>query len=94
MDSLMGMELVSIIEDRFTVKLPVMALTDGASVEKVAEKLAQQLLNEQDVAINDAKALTKQIAMQQGSELTETTMEQLAQIIIENDSKKASDMNL
>jgi hypothetical protein len=32
--------------------------------------------------------------MQQGSELTETTMEQLAQIIIENDSKKASDMNL
>lgn len=83
MDSLMGMELVSIIEDRFTVKLPVMALTDGASVEKVAEKLAQQLMNDQETIVDDAKLFAKQIAMQQGSTLTDEAVEQLAKVIVE-----------
>jgi NADPH:quinone reductase-like Zn-dependent oxidoreductase/NADP-dependent 3-hydroxy acid dehydrogenase YdfG/acyl carrier protein len=83
MDSLMGMELVSSIEDRFAVKLPVMALTDGANIEKVAERLAQQLLNQDDGQTENAKILAKQIALQQGSELNEQTLEYLANSIVE-----------
>ena len=53
MDSLMGMELVLAIEERFAVKLPVMALTEGATISRIAERICGQLLtsdNETDVA--------------------------------------------
>ena len=44
MDSLMGMELVLAIEERFGVKLPVMALTEGATITRIAERICAQLL--------------------------------------------------
>lgn len=77
MDSLMGMELVSIIEDRFTVKLPVMALTDGASVEKVAEKLAQQLMNNGEVFEDESKLLVQNVALKHGANLEEQDLNNL-----------------
>jgi acyl carrier protein len=43
MDSLMGMELVLAIEERFAVKLPVMALTEGANILRIAERITDQL---------------------------------------------------
>ena len=43
MDSLMGMELVLAIEERFSVKLPVMALTEGANIQRIAERITEQL---------------------------------------------------
>jgi acyl transferase domain-containing protein/acyl carrier protein len=43
MDSLMGMELVLAIEERFGVKLPVMALTEGANIQRIAERITAQL---------------------------------------------------
>jgi len=43
MDSLMGMELVLAIEERFGVKLPVMALTEGANIIRIAERITEQL---------------------------------------------------
>ena len=43
MDSLMGMELVLAIEERFGVKLPVMALTEGANISRIAERITEQL---------------------------------------------------
>jgi len=43
MDSLMGMELVLAIEERFGVKLPVMALTEGANIQRIAERITDQL---------------------------------------------------
>ncbi len=48
MDSLMGMELVLAIEERFHVKLPVMALTEGATIERIAERISSQLLTPTD----------------------------------------------
>jgi len=45
MDSLMGMELVLAIEERFGVKLPVMALTEGANILRIAERITDQLSN-------------------------------------------------
>ncbi len=43
MDSLMGVELVLGIEKRFGVNLPVMALNEGPSIERIAERLAASL---------------------------------------------------
>ena len=46
MDSLMGMELVLAIEERFGVKLPVMALTEGANILRIAERITEKLSDE------------------------------------------------
>ncbi len=43
MDSLMGMELVLGIEKRFGVSLPVMALNEGPSILRIAERLTASL---------------------------------------------------
>jgi len=43
MDSLMGMELVMAIEGRFGIKLPVMALTEGPTIVRLAERIANLL---------------------------------------------------
>ncbi len=43
MDSLMGMELVLGIEKRFGVALPVMALNEGPSILRIAERLTSSL---------------------------------------------------
>ncbi|WP_299876191.1 type I polyketide synthase [uncultured Cocleimonas sp.] len=48
MDSLMGMELVLAIEERFGVKLPVMALTEGANILRIAERITEQLSESDD----------------------------------------------
>ena len=48
MDSLMGMELVLAIEERFGVKLPVMALTEGANILRIAERITNQLSDSED----------------------------------------------
>ncbi len=50
MDSLMGMELVLAIEERFGVKLPVMALTEGANIIRIAERITSQLSDSGDVS--------------------------------------------
>jgi len=47
MDSLMGMELVLAIEERFGVKLPVMALTEGANILRIAERITEKLSDEE-----------------------------------------------
>ncbi len=43
MDSLMGMELLLAIEERFNTKLPLMSLTEGASINKISEKVQSKL---------------------------------------------------
>ena len=43
MDSLMGVELVVGIEKRIGISMPVMALTQGPTIERIAATLSRQL---------------------------------------------------
>ncbi|PWQ95010.1 type I polyketide synthase [Leucothrix arctica] len=43
MDSLMGMELLLAIEERFKTKLPLMSLTEGGSINKISEKIYSKI---------------------------------------------------
>ncbi len=54
MDSLMGMELVLAIEERFGVKLPVMALTEGANIQRIAERITAQLSSADESGVADS----------------------------------------
>ena len=51
----MGMELVLAIEERFGVKLPVMALTEGANIQRIAERITAQLSSVDESGTNNAE---------------------------------------
>ncbi len=59
MDSLMAMELRSAIEERFGVQLPAMALSEGASITRLAERIRAHLMGDAkaDAAQDDVTAL-------------------------------------
>lgn len=82
MDSLMGMELVLAIEERFKVRLPVMALTEGATVSRIAEKIIVHLNPQESVAAPTEQELKQQsiaaVVKKHGSEMTEAELAQLA----------------
>lgn len=46
MDSLMGMELGMAVEENFEVKLSVMAIADGATVQSLAARIVRSILDE------------------------------------------------
>lgn len=43
LDSLMAVELHTAVEDRFRIELPIMAITESASIDTVAARIADQL---------------------------------------------------
>lgn len=43
MDSLMGMELITAVESRFGVKLPILSLSGGPTIAKLVERILKQL---------------------------------------------------
>jgi len=100
MDSLMGMELVLAIEERFGVKLPVMALTEGANIQRIAERITTQLSSsdeEGDTKVSDDKiahqddisiAAARHTA--QDESMTQEEAEALSKKLIE-DAMKSSD---
>ncbi len=82
MDSLMGMELVLAIEERFGVRLPVMALTEGATVSRIAEKIAAHLLPQEGSAAPNEQELKQQaiaaVVKKHGSDMSAAELAQLA----------------
>lgn len=53
MDSLVGAELANAIEQRFSLQMPMLALSQGLSVHAIAERIMGQLLkDEEPVAVN------------------------------------------
>ncbi|MFZ1387986.1 MAG: SDR family NAD(P)-dependent oxidoreductase [Thiolinea sp.] len=82
MDSLMGMELVLAIEERFKVRLPVMALTEGATVSRIAEKIVAHLHPQESAAAPTEQDLKQQtiaaVVKKHGSDMTDAELAQLA----------------
>lgn len=68
LDSLMGVELVMALEERFGTRLPVMALSESPNVNKLAERLIVQLRGNDGQVEQEEHALAQlqQIAAQHG----------------------------
>jgi phthiocerol/phenolphthiocerol synthesis type-I polyketide synthase C len=58
-DSLMGVELVVAVENRFGVRLPVLALSDSPTVAKLASWIIKQLQSEEGAATVDQGDATR-----------------------------------
>jgi len=80
MDSLMGMELVLGIEKRFGVALPVMALNEGPSIQRIAERLVGNLSGAESGEDTQLKDMVTSLAAQHAQEMSP---EQVADTISE-----------
>ncbi len=79
MDSLMGMELLLAIEERFKTKLPLMSLTEGGSINKIAEKIYTKI---NDVAKPESDDTLAHLASKHGTAIPD---DELATINRTND---------
>jgi len=85
MDSLMGMELVLAIEERFNVKLPVMALTEGANIKRIAERISEQLISNETEKDHKTDNVNL-IASQHGQALSEEDAKKLSAAVVNNNT--------
>ncbi|BBP04808.1 polyketide synthase [Sulfuriferula plumbiphila] len=85
LDSLMGVELVIALEARFSMRLPVMALSESPTIAKLAERMIVQLKGSEEVEINSSEANTRtqvqQVAAQHGAEVTAESIASLVEDI-------------
>ncbi|ASF45354.1 type I polyketide synthase [Methylovulum psychrotolerans] len=90
LDSLMGVELMIAIEARFKVQIPVMALSEASSINKLAERLIAHLRGDTDVAANGdgLQAQIHSVAQQHDSALTAEQLVQLTNDIETNGTSR------
>ena len=78
MDSLMGMELILAVEEKFGVRLPVMALTEGTTINKIAERISNQILTSDVEIVTSVQTLITETAAKHGQTMSAEQIEQLA----------------
>lgn len=75
LDSLMGVELVVALENRFGIRLPVMALSESPTPAKLAEKLVLLLRDEHDADAADAVTVSvQQVVASHAAEVTSSSV--------------------
>ncbi|HPE60022.1 MAG TPA: SDR family NAD(P)-dependent oxidoreductase [Thiolinea sp.] len=95
MDSLMGMELVMAIEERFGVRLPVMALTEGATIHRIAEKISAGLLSGSEAAATGSvQQSVADVARRHGTALSEEQLARLAASVDVDEAANAGPVTL
>ena len=77
LDSLMGVELVVALEQRFGQRLPVMALSESATIDKLARRLVV-LLRGEDTAAAQAPAVSSQIEQVVAQHAVDVPLEAIA----------------
>ncbi len=83
MDSLMAVELAATLEESLEIKLPMMALSEGPTIQKLAEKIAAMIGGEitegPESSADDVQESLRTLAAQHGAgELTEGDLADLA----------------
>jgi NADPH:quinone reductase-like Zn-dependent oxidoreductase/NADP-dependent 3-hydroxy acid dehydrogenase YdfG/acyl carrier protein len=81
LDSLMGVELAVAVETRFGLRLPVMALSDSPTVEKLSAWIISHLRGEETAAGSDHDDTRLQVALiasQHAADVPDTDIQRLA----------------
>ena len=79
LDSLMAVELALGLERRFGIHLPTMMLNESPTVDKVTQRIVDQLLGGARERDDTVEALTRDMAMQHGEAVTAAELQQIAQ---------------
>lgn len=87
LDSLMGVELIVALENRFGIRLPVMALSESPTVNKLAARLIELLRGEQQSCPQDALSSTiGKLVSDHAAELSESTITEFVDDIKNGDA--------
>ncbi len=89
MDSLMGMELVAAVEDRFGINLPIMALSEGPTITRLVERIIRQVKAPEGTAEEPGNELDDQVrsmAARHGGEADVVDIEELTAAVGDNGS--------
>jgi acyl carrier protein len=81
LDSLMGVELVVAVENRFGTRLPVMALSDSPTLAKLAVWIIAQLRGEEastDARHDETRAQIEMVASQHAADVPVAEIERIA----------------
>lgn len=85
MDSLMGVELMMGIEERFGITIPMMALTGGPSIQRISERLVKQLMSGEQAGVEpqaqQVRDTLSNLAEQHAEALTEQEVQALSEDI-------------
>ena len=91
-DSLMGVELMTAIEARFGVVIPVMAVSEIGTLEQLAARLVRELRRDRPQAAHAADAIggqARRLAAQHAAELSEHEVAATAASVQQRDSGAA-----
>ena len=81
LDSLMGVELVTALESRFGIRLPVMSLSESPSIDKLAVRILTQLRGNEEAdvrAAEQALGQVRQVAAQHAAEISDDDLISIA----------------
>jgi acyl transferase domain-containing protein/NADPH:quinone reductase-like Zn-dependent oxidoreductase/acyl carrier protein len=93
MDSLMAVELAAALEESLEVKLPMMALSEGPTIQKLAERIAVMIGSEtkdgtEESPVDAVQDSLRTLAAQHGAgELTEGDLAELASSLSQSSSQ-------
>jgi len=85
-DSLMAMELVSAIENRFSIEIPIMAMSDNSTVDSIAARITRILTGDKSLEHGpDSDAvLVRSLAATHAEEFTETEIDEFTREYVED----------
>ncbi|MEZ5586110.1 MAG: SDR family NAD(P)-dependent oxidoreductase [Sedimenticolaceae bacterium] len=78
MDSLMGMELVSAVETRFGVTLPLMALSEGLTVTRLVQTIVRQLRGNDAAQPDTTQDMVAKVAAQHANAADEGLVQEVS----------------
>ena len=91
MDSLMGVELMSSLENNLGISIPIMALSEGPTISRLAERLSHSVRPPTDAEeAVDSSAITNQmrhLVAQHAAEISQNEIEELVAEIKEGQDK-------
>ena len=78
LDSLMGLELRTALEEKLGIEFPLMAISDGASIHRLVERVAKEVLSDRPEAgasgLSREEATLQALAQSHAEEIDETTL--------------------
>ena len=86
LDSLMGVELVVALENRFGIRLPVMALSESPTPAKLAERLVLLMRDEHDEQGDAVTASVQQVVASHAAEVGSSSVSDFVEEIKMNGS--------
>ena len=85
----MGLELRTALEEKLGIEFPLMAISDGASIHRLVERVAKEVLSDRSEAgasgLSREEAALRALAQSHAEEIDETTLSAVWRDVIDRE---------